>query len=89
MGKELIQVYPADAILITDERKQLYKDILEYVEIGELGRGFSKALKVLCFEGKVESLDTMVRNDDGFFTSGQFAWRSFRGLYLPGIACGE
>lgn len=66
MGKELIQVYPADAILKTDERKQLYKDILEYVEIGELGRGFTKALKVLCFEGKVESLDTMVRNDDGF-----------------------
>lgn len=66
MGKELIHVYPADAILKTDERKQLYKDILEYIEIGELGRGFSKALKVLCFEGKVESLDAMVRNDDGF-----------------------
>ena len=33
MGKELIQVYPADAILITDERKQLYKDILEYMSV--------------------------------------------------------
>ena len=65
MAKEYIQVYPDNVELKTEERKKLYEDFIEHISFGEHGRRFAQALKKLCFEGKVESLERYVRNDDG------------------------
>lgn len=61
MTQDLIQIYPADAALRTEERESLHAEILEHVEIGEFKKKtFGPALKRLCFEGKIESLDERI-----------------------------
>lgn len=61
MTQELIQIYPADATLQTEERKRLHAEILEHFELGEFKKKtFGPALKRLCFEGKIESLDERI-----------------------------
>ncbi len=61
MTPEFIQIYPADAALQTEERKKLHAEILEHFEIGEFKKKtFGPALRRLCFEGKIESLDERI-----------------------------
>lgn len=61
MTPEFIQIYPAGAALQTDERKKLHAEILEHFELGEFKKkAFGPALKRLCFEGKIESLDERI-----------------------------
>ena len=61
MTQELIQIYPADAALQTEERKSLHAEILKHFELGEFKKKtFGPALKRLCFEGKIESLEERI-----------------------------
>lgn len=61
MTECLIQIYPPEPALHTDERERLYADILEDFSIGEFKKKtFAPALKRLCLQGQIESRDERI-----------------------------
>lgn len=61
MTDGLIQIYPPEPALHTDERERLYADILENFDIGEFKKKtFAPALKRLCLQGQIESRDERI-----------------------------
>lgn len=64
MTKNWISVYPAGSELKTPERKELYKLVLNDVRhtFGD-GPGFVQALKILFFEGKIETYSPTIPDE--------------------------
>lgn len=62
MTNEWISVYPEGYDLKTPERKELYKFILSRLkdDFGDAPKKFTQALKILFFEGKVETYSSSI-----------------------------
>lgn len=54
---ESVQVYQDVTTLNTEERKALYREILEEDHFGERSKRFTRALKTLMFKGEIESYE--------------------------------
>ncbi|WP_431482978.1 hypothetical protein [Pseudomonas solani] len=64
MTNSLIQVYLKDVNLKSDERKRLYKEILEKDFFGERDKYFQRAFKRLMFEGELETYELLLSETD-------------------------
>lgn len=79
-----IQVYPQDSQLKTEERKALYQQLLENDHcFGERGKGFTRALKTLVFEGKIESYEQAIKDEESLWGSRE----NDLGHMLPAYIC--
>ena len=66
MTRSFVRVYSEEAELKTDERKHLYKELMEEDVFGERGKGFARALKRLVFEGELEAYDISIVDPNAF-----------------------
>lgn len=64
MTKGYFRVYPKGVDLKAEERKILYKELLEKDVFGERGKNFTRALKRLVFEGELESYEPFLECED-------------------------
>lgn len=79
-----IQVYPQGCQLKTEERKALYQKLLENDHcFGERGKGFTRALKTLVFEGKIESYEQAIKDEESLWGSRE----NDLGYMLPAYIC--
>ena len=79
-----IQAYPQDCHLKTGERKALYQQLLENDHcFGERGKGFTRALKTLVFEGKIESYEQVIKDEESLWGSRE----NDLGYMLPAYIC--
>lgn len=60
---ESVRVYQDVTILNTEERKALYREILEEDVFGERSKRFTRALKTLMFKGEIESYEQGVHDE--------------------------
>ncbi|WP_308726146.1 hypothetical protein [Metapseudomonas otitidis] len=64
MTRSFVRVYSEEAELKTDERKRLYKELMEKDVFGERGKNFPRALKRLVFDGELESYEPFLECED-------------------------
>lgn len=79
-----IQVYPQGCQLKTEERKALFQQLRENDScFGEKGKGFPRALKTLVFEGKIESYEQSIKDEESLWGSRE----NDLGYMLPAYIC--
>ena len=76
MTKDWISVYPDGCDLKSPERKELYRHVLMDLKgsFGDVPKKFGQALKVLFFEGKIETYSPSVPDKKELMGVGQMIW---------------